>query len=130
MDECVHSGTLCQSLNTVSRELVTDLSVYVTEAGWRRRWACICTGRESGERMDGRWGKNSTQVQSGDWVMGGGKVMGGDQVSGDGQVRSASRTRVHGYWVGVPLHVWVTLAPWETWVFLVIWALDEMRSKS
>lgn len=107
MDECVLSGTLCQSPSTLRRKLVTDLWAGVIEMGWRRRWACVCTGRESGGRMDGRWGKNSTQVQSDGWVMG------GDQVRCDGQVRSASRTRVHGYWVVVPWCVWVT---WATWV--------------
>ncbi len=97
MDEGMHSGTLSQSPSA----LATDLWACVTEAGWRRRWACICTGRESGGRMDGGWGKDSTQAQSDDWVMD------GDRERDDGQVRSASRTRVHGYWVGVPWCVWV-----------------------
>lgn len=110
MDECVHSGTLSQCLSALSRELVTDLWACVTEVGWRRKWACICSGREIGGRTDGRWGKNSTQAQSDD------SVMGGDQVTSYGQVRSASQTRVHGFRVGVWV-ICMTYAPWATWVF-------------
>lgn len=66
MDEGMYSGTLSQSPSTLSLELVIDLWACVTEVGWRRRWACICTGRESGGRMDGRSGKDSTRAQSDD----------------------------------------------------------------
>lgn len=97
MDGCVLSGTLCQSLSTLRWMPATDLWACVTEVGWMRRWACICTGRGSGGRMDGKWRKNGTQVQSDGWVMG------GDQVRDDGQVV-------------VPWCVWVTLAPWVIWV--------------
>lgn len=89
MDEGDRSGTPSRSPSALSRELATDLWACATEAGWRRRWACICTGREGGGTTDGRWGKNGTQAQSDD------RVMGGDRVMGDGQVRSASQTRVH-----------------------------------
>lgn len=92
MDECVHSGTpnLSPSQSVLSLEPATDLGAYVAEVEWRRRWADICTGRESGGKMDDRWGQNSTQVRSDEWVMGGARV------KCDGQVRSASRTVVPG----------------------------------
>lgn len=105
--ECVHSGTPTQSLSALTLKAETDLWAGVAEAGWWSRRACICTERESGGRMDDGWGSN-TLVQSdglvmgGGLAMGGGLVMGGGRVRGNGQGRSASRLRVHGYWVGDP----------------------------
>lgn len=102
MDEGVHSGNLFRSQSTLNHEVAIDLWADVTEVGWRRRWACTCTGRESDGMMDGRWVENRAQVRSNDWVMG------GEQVRGDGQVKSASRIRVHGDCVGGPWCVWAT----------------------
>lgn len=66
MDEAVHSGNLFQSQSTRSREVVIDLWDGVTEVGWRKRWACTCTGRESDGMTDGRWVVNRAQVWSND----------------------------------------------------------------
>lgn len=96
MDACVHSGTLSHSRSAPSPDLEIDLWACASEVEWRQRWACICTGRESGGRVDGRGERRRTQVQSDGWVTGGNQVRGDGQVRGDDQVTSAFQIRAHG----------------------------------